>query len=1201
MTGLPPVIENVRHIPRVEFDLSYNKTLRHDEVFQVLAGFPNLCGLGLIKNEMGVLPESIGQLENLEMLELWSNGLKKLPDSFKNLKKLEYLNLRNNSLKAIPACFSEFKHVKSLNLQFNKIKKIPDFIFDLTGLEYLNLGSCGLKEIPSAIGRLSRLKTLVISKNNLKQLPDEIRQLKNLEHIAFEGNDELNLEHLFDCLSELPGIQEFNFNNWGLTWLPESIGNMRFLRKINLERNKLETLPASMAKLNLEEFKINDNPWKIEKVFPILAQLKYFKSLHAYNFPEFKGPEDLHLPASIGDFQYLEEISLAYASRLVSIHPAIGRLSNLKSLNILQCPIRSLPETIGNLKGLERLSINENTELTEIPERIYSLSNLKYLAFNRNGTDIDLNRFANLAPQEKIMTSDFSEEFFQKLKALPQLREIQFNPDDNLEELPDSFFDIEGLDTVQLFALKQLRISRFLKKVHRLKSLKTLHLGYGLPVSFDEVANGIKDLEKLESLFCTIDTPLNARILELAHLKELHVTFRYNRSGPVKLPPEYAFFPENVLNKNGHRHSLKKLDEIKTMLKHRIGAAHPRYLTLYFLMQKDYASAIQLMQDPFDEKGKIKGAIIYITARPSSGTMNALQKNLEERGATISKTLDEKVTHLFLTPNLKDEDLPQLIGDYQYIMEDHLKEREIEEDTPYLMEPVNEELVNQVTALMKAKEEDRTALMLELIEGGGATPRLVSYLGAIHLFHTDVEIRKKSRNLFRKFASSALQQHVKKVWRDGLKNKNELYHFKGLLNHPEWDGGAFIHAWKMVKWHQQSATARGDRYLNYHYGTINIQDMPVSILTSAFKDFDYLQTVVLRLHGDFDWDFFYELIKDKAVKRLFLQQVMPSTPHKILELSSLEQFHAGVWGLRSIFDLAAIETPNTNLKELNLNNCDLKNAGLFSCFPNLEKLTLSGCTVDDITGIAQLSGLKYLNLSGVPFACLDRSFEKLSQLQELHLSANNLERIDLNFPAFKLTKLSLQNNPFTSLPDTFEGCERLTEIFIQNTELESLPASLFKVYSGSPYPSVRIKANKNKIKYIGNSQGTASPTSGNWSSIDSLELMENALEEIPPMILQLPCIKSLTLSSNPIRHLPDVPAWNGQIENVHISNHTLEEIPAFIFGKKTHFGISLKDGVTRLPHPDELPGFFNVKLSASYGSSDSLKKAVDLINTKLIQ
>ena len=129
LAGMPKGIENIKHIPRVELDLSYNRMLPHDVVFNELVKYPNIKGLGLIKHEMGILPDSIGLLENLEVLELWSNNLKKLPPSFSQLKNLTYLNLRNNSLKEIPAYFADFKKLKSLNLQFNKVKKNTRFYF----------------------------------------------------------------------------------------------------------------------------------------------------------------------------------------------------------------------------------------------------------------------------------------------------------------------------------------------------------------------------------------------------------------------------------------------------------------------------------------------------------------------------------------------------------------------------------------------------------------------------------------------------------------------------------------------------------------------------------------------------------------------------------------------------------------------------------------------------------------------------------------------------------------------------------------------------------------------------------------------------------------------------------------------------------------------------------------------------------------
>lgn len=83
LKNLPKDMSDTRHVPHLELDLSYNKTLDHGNAFQQLANYPK--GLGIIKNEIKKLPDVICSLGNLETVDLWSNGLKELLQNFSAL------------------------------------------------------------------------------------------------------------------------------------------------------------------------------------------------------------------------------------------------------------------------------------------------------------------------------------------------------------------------------------------------------------------------------------------------------------------------------------------------------------------------------------------------------------------------------------------------------------------------------------------------------------------------------------------------------------------------------------------------------------------------------------------------------------------------------------------------------------------------------------------------------------------------------------------------------------------------------------------------------------------------------------------------------------------------------------------------------------------------------------------------------------
>jgi len=1211
LTGLPKGIEHIAHIPRVELDLSYNRTMNHEELFHGLGPFKNIRGLGLIKNEMGTLPLSIGLLENLEVLELWSNELKSLPTTFQHLTQLEYLNLRNNSLTEIPDYFAGFRNLKSLNLQFNKIKQLPDFLFGLEHLEYLNIATCGLSEIPATIGKLVNLKTLVISKNNLKKLPEAIKDLKKLEALAFDGCDQLDLEQLFELMAELPAVQSLDLSKYDLKSLPKSIGKMQQLRKINLRENKLQTLPDSFADLQLEELHIDNNPWKMEQLFPVLARVPVYKKMYSGSFPEMLQEKPIDLPASIGQFRHLEEMHLS-GKNLKSIPATIGQLGNLKSLTLCGPNVEALPETIGDMAGLESLTIYDCPKLTAVPDSLYDLPKLKRLGFYKNGCQLDFEKLKLLQVLEQVTVAEPTDEVFRQLKPLGELKEITFLHRVALERFPDSFYDLDGLEILRI-PFQNFDGRHFIQHLPRLKNLRELHFHPGPDIDFEEMVNCATQLPKLKILNTFTNKPIPASLLKLAHLEKLQMII----TGPLTfqqfMPKEFAFFPSGVLHCDRFVKSLLRFDELKAMLTEKIGQEHPNFLPLLSLLQRDFAAAQSQVENSFDQHGKLNGACVFIMAKPSTGTLKALQENLKARGATVAKTLDKKVTHLFLTPNISDEDLPLLAGDYRYILEDHLKEREIAEDTPYLMEAANTELVEQVTNLLKSEQDDQTSLLLELIEGGGATQKIMSYLGAIHLFHKDAEVRKKARNLFRKYASSALQEHVKKHWKDSLRDK-DLYHFKPLLKHAEWDGGAFLHAWKMLHWHKMPVMDKANDYNLQRFWSINLNELPASVVTPAFLDFENIHGLAGQPVGELDWELLEEIVIKKNVGDFNIHAFLPTMPVRILTSPSLRKFSAGNYQKVSDFDFSQIPAPNPSLTELRLSFCRITNARQFDKFPNLEQLQLLNCTIDEVEGIASLSRLKNLSIGNTEVPVFGSIFERLTDMEDLSLTQNNLQQLDLNFSRFKqLKRVHIGGNLLTSLPDTFLGCRNLETITLNGNQLESLPISLFMLYPNDPYPKLKIHAQKNRIRRLDLPQEEKQEggflrkiftvpnknSDGSWGRIETLELQENQLTEIPELIFQPQQINMVKLAGNPIATIPTDKPWDGRIQRIDISSgEAFTEVPAAIFGMKTHFQISVYREDTRLPDPAGLPLFENVRLGAAYHASAELKQRVAGIMAK---
>ena len=93
----------------------------------------------LLNNQLETLPDSIGNLKNLEYLDLYNNKLASLPDSIGNLTNLEYLGLYSNKLETLPDSIGNLKNLGRLGLSFNRLAILPDSIGNLTNLKRLAL------------------------------------------------------------------------------------------------------------------------------------------------------------------------------------------------------------------------------------------------------------------------------------------------------------------------------------------------------------------------------------------------------------------------------------------------------------------------------------------------------------------------------------------------------------------------------------------------------------------------------------------------------------------------------------------------------------------------------------------------------------------------------------------------------------------------------------------------------------------------------------------------------------------------------------------------------------------------------------------------------------------------------------------------------------------------------------------------------
>ena len=168
-----------------------------------LSSFPNAyCSLMSLKiltlsgcSKIDELPENLGNLKGLEVLDVSRTAIKELPTSINHLKNLEKLSFYG--------CegLSPNSSNKLISLRQRSPYPIGMLVHSLSGLRSLtnlDLRFCNLQSIPDEIGCLSSLLELNLEGNNFICLPKSLIQLSNLRFLG------LNFCTSLRSLSNLP-------------------------------------------------------------------------------------------------------------------------------------------------------------------------------------------------------------------------------------------------------------------------------------------------------------------------------------------------------------------------------------------------------------------------------------------------------------------------------------------------------------------------------------------------------------------------------------------------------------------------------------------------------------------------------------------------------------------------------------------------------------------------------------------------------------------------------------------------------------------------------------------------------------------------------------------------------------------------------------------------------------------------------------
>ena len=123
--------------------------------------------------------------------------VKNLAPMLWNFTHLTKLVLRNNAIKMIPDKIGELKTLMMLDMSYNLIKTLPNSLGQLLELRDLNISNNKIKHLPNTLGRLFNLKSLAIEGNDI-ELTKFLKSNYNPSRMENAYLTEIILEKLYE-------------------------------------------------------------------------------------------------------------------------------------------------------------------------------------------------------------------------------------------------------------------------------------------------------------------------------------------------------------------------------------------------------------------------------------------------------------------------------------------------------------------------------------------------------------------------------------------------------------------------------------------------------------------------------------------------------------------------------------------------------------------------------------------------------------------------------------------------------------------------------------------------------------------------------------------------------------------------------------------------------------------------------------------
>ena len=167
------------------------------------------------------IPAEIGNLTELQELDLLNNSITTISDSIRNCKKLQRFDVSSNLLESLPQINFRTVNLGWFKIYNNRLKVLSDSVSNLLPYlpgDTLRLNNNLLTAIPASISRLTSLVSICADHNLLDSLPSSIGTLPNLQWLQIDNNH--------------------------IASLPKTLGSQTTWLTVKADHNIITTIPA---------------------------------------------------------------------------------------------------------------------------------------------------------------------------------------------------------------------------------------------------------------------------------------------------------------------------------------------------------------------------------------------------------------------------------------------------------------------------------------------------------------------------------------------------------------------------------------------------------------------------------------------------------------------------------------------------------------------------------------------------------------------------------------------------------------------------------------------------------------------------------------------------------------------------------------------------------------------------------------------